>query len=258
MNNTDNNDRRFQILLYSSAIIITILVFIFNDELFFFFNHKITPYTSGILWGYITQFGDGFIAAFIIILMINRYPDLMAKGFIALLLGLVVSQGGKSLIGGPRPLAFFGEELVNIIGPALSHRSFPSGHTTAAAIVGILMYNHRLAGSYRFIWLVIAFFVGLSRIVIGVHHPRDVVGGFWIALFLVWLAGVIVNKYPSIVLFWRKKKVRLTINILLFATIPFMFINFSPSQHFPFFYIGLALIVIFAATKNIWDIFQDG
>jgi len=181
----------------------------------------------------------------------------MAKGVIALLLSLVASQGGKSLIGGSRPLAYFGEELVNIIGPALSHRSFPSGHTTAAAIVGILMYNHRLAGSYRFIWLVIAFFVGLSRIVIGVHHPRDVVGGFWIALFLVWMASVIVNKYPSIVIFWRKKKVKLTINILMFVTIPFMFINFSPSQHFPYFYIGLALFVIFAAIRNIWDIVKE-
>lgn len=64
------------------------------------------------------------------------------------------------------------------VGAALS---FPSGHSTSAAVVYLLL-AWLLPAELRRPWLVLAvvliFLTGLSRILLGVHYPSDVIGGW--------------------------------------------------------------------------------
>jgi lipid-A-disaccharide synthase len=65
---------------------------------------------------------------------------------------------------------------VKVIGRELRYRSFPSGHAaTAFAWAAGLIYAFR--GRRRWLLLLPAGFVGLSRVACGVHFPLDALGG---------------------------------------------------------------------------------
>lgn len=66
--------------------------------------------------------------------------------------------------------------------------SFPSEHMTVFTTIAMVMFliNKKVG----FIFLLIAILIGLSRIVIGVHYPLDILGG----LFLGSLIGFIFIK----------------------------------------------------------------
>jgi undecaprenyl-diphosphatase len=74
------------------------------------------------------------------------------------------------------------------IGPD-SGSSFPSGHTTRAFAVASLA-SLRMGRRYAFS-LVLAIGVALSRVIIGVHFPLDVVGGALLGLIL----GLVVYEH---------------------------------------------------------------
>jgi undecaprenyl-diphosphatase len=75
--------------------------------------------------------------------------------------------------------------------------SFPSGHSANAMMVYVTMALTVVDGERRMPWLaaafVLALLIGLSRLVLGVHWPSDVIAGWsfgllW-AMLLVWIAG---------------------------------------------------------------------
>jgi undecaprenyl-diphosphatase len=74
--------------------------------------------------------------------------------------------------------------------------SFPSGHSANAAMVYVTLALTLAGSGRRTPWLVaafaLAFLIGLSRMMLGVHWPSDVVAGWsfgllW-AMLLVWLS----------------------------------------------------------------------
>jgi undecaprenyl-diphosphatase len=75
----------------------------------------------------------------------------------------------------------------------VSTPSFPSGHATSSMIV-YLTLALVLAGDKRWKWpavagaLILSFCIGLSRLMLGVHWPTDVVGGWAFGLLWVLLA----------------------------------------------------------------------
>jgi undecaprenyl-diphosphatase len=100
---------------------------------------------------------------------------------IAILAGSLVVQAIKFGVARPRPLREFAAWLeagtihINVIGPALRHRSFPSGHTQVMASVS--MYLFCLYPRQWYWWSASLVLVGLSRIYVGVHFPLDVLAG---------------------------------------------------------------------------------
>jgi undecaprenyl-diphosphatase len=83
------------------------------------------------------------------------------------------------------------EDEVHLV--PVSTPSFPSGHAASSMIV-YLTLALVLASGTRWKWpavaaaLVLSFCIGLSRIMLGVHWPTDVIGGWAFGLLWVLLA----------------------------------------------------------------------
>lgn len=75
----------------------------------------------------------------------------------------------------PRNRPYIALDEIHVLDNPLKDHSFPSGHTTAifSIITPIIMYLP-LAGSVLFPLVIL---VGLSRILLGLHYPSDVLAG---------------------------------------------------------------------------------
>lgn len=95
---------------------------------------------------------------------------------------LALQWGLKLLFGRPRPDLWAS-------GVHVSGLSFPSGHATAAAAMAVIFTLLAWRTPYRWtalsVGLVYAALMALSRVVLGVHYPTDVLAGMLTALFSV-------------------------------------------------------------------------
>ena len=86
----------------------------------------------------------------------------------------------------PRPLEIY---AFTPLKPHNNGNSFPSRHSTSALIIALTITKIYLIWGASLI--LIAITIGLTRILCGVHFPKDVLGGFAISIFfgliLLWI-----------------------------------------------------------------------
>jgi len=99
----------------------------------------------------------------------------------------------KTLVRRSRPI--FRVTQARIVGYQARGRSFPSGHTSQAFFMMTLLASHFNASIWVVILLyAIALLVGITRMYVGAHYPRDVLAGA--ILGSTWgLLGVLVDEY---------------------------------------------------------------
>jgi uncharacterized protein (TIRG00374 family) len=163
-----------------------------NRELFLVIN-SIGTRSNAALWSNITILGDSLVIFTLALFFVGRYPRLVWAVVLSALAGAFVVHGAKEWLNFYRPPAVFAPGEINIIGTPYRAVSFPSGHTTAAfTLVGLLCLQRDLNNLAKGTLLVWASMVGMSRMVVGVHWPTDVLGGAtigWLsAAFGMWLA----------------------------------------------------------------------
>jgi membrane-associated phospholipid phosphatase len=69
------------------------------------------------------------------------------------------------------------------------YNSFPSGHSADAFVSGVFLYyllKYSKYAGYRFLPLIYAFFIALSRVSISSHYPSDVAAGMAIGILGAW------------------------------------------------------------------------
>ena len=73
-------------------------------------------------------------------------------------------------------------------------RSFPSGHTSQSFFLAALLIHHYQLGGWAAAGLyVLALAIGLTRLYVGAHYPRDVLAGA--ILGSLWgLIGILVDQ----------------------------------------------------------------
>lgn len=102
--------------------------------------------------------------------------------------GTLLYKWVKSKTLRPRPYQV--RQDIWLIGKPLDHFSFPSGHTLHAVVFSsvALAYFPGLA------WLLIPFtvLVGMSRVILGLHYPSDVVAGASLGALIASLSMMIV------------------------------------------------------------------
>jgi len=78
---------------------------------------------------------------------------------------------GKTL----RPRPYEVRQDIRLTGTPLDKFSFPSGHTLHAVVFSVVVLNYY--PQLSFIVLPFTAMVGLSRVVLGLHYPSDVIAG---------------------------------------------------------------------------------
>ncbi len=146
-------------------------------ELCAFCNRQSHSFSVRSFFRLASRLGDGvFWYALMITLLLQHGTDalpavlhMLAVGLCGTLLYKLIK--GKTL----RPRPFNVYPAIRCAGKALDQFSFPSGHTLHAAAFSIVV----LAYYPALFWLVVPFaaLVALSRPILGLHYPSDVLAG---------------------------------------------------------------------------------
>lgn len=142
----------------------------------------------------ITQLGSGVFAVFLALVLYLTGNNLVAYELILGTLTLwIIVELAKVLIQRARPFANL--KGVRIIGSKARGHSFPSGHTSQAFFITTLLTHYFNFSVWSWIGLYgVSLLVGITRIYVGMHYPRDVVGGAMLGT--AWgILGVIINCY---------------------------------------------------------------
>lgn len=126
-------------------------------------------------------------AYILLLLVLSLFPNgkRLALGFIAaLLLSTLITHALKWTIGRARPQTDLGPALLNPRTGDGDFESFPSGHSSGAITLALLLgfYFPRWRGLFVFFGLV----VGFERIVGDKHYLSDVLGGFVVGALAVY------------------------------------------------------------------------
>jgi membrane-associated phospholipid phosphatase len=156
-----------------------------NRAVFLALN-AIGPATSDWLWANITVLGDTVVVFALCLPLWRRRPEALWAFVFVALLGTAWADGLKPLTDIDRPPEVLGD-AVHVVGPAYRHHAFPSGHATAAFAIAGLYTLGTASRAAAALAIAIATLAALSRAVVGVHWPLDILGG----AFGGWLAAVI-------------------------------------------------------------------
>jgi membrane-associated phospholipid phosphatase len=141
-----------------------------------------------------TQVGGSLGALVIGLILFFAGNHLIAYEFIlgSITLWLVVELV-KALVRRSRPS--FRVTQARIVGLRAIGRSFPSGHTSQAFFTATLLAPYFHAGGWVvFLLYGLALLVGITRMYVGAHYPRDVLAGA--ILGSAWgLLGALINGY---------------------------------------------------------------
>jgi membrane-associated phospholipid phosphatase len=168
-----------------------------DDWAFLFFNlrGRHPPWLDRLMQGF-TQLGNSLVSVALALILFVAGHQLLAYELIlgTLTLWLMVELV-KALAHRRRPFVRLSQ--ARIVGQPAGGRSFPSGHTSQAFFVAVLIVGYFQAG----VWMAcliyaVALLVGITRMYVGAHYPRDVLAGA--ILGCAWgLLGIVV--YGSVI-----------------------------------------------------------
>jgi len=157
-----------------------------NDAIFYFFYNFAHKSALGDQLAVFVALYLPFVVAFLAFAYMffyhRSFRDFIFVFFTAGV-AVIISKVLKILIQVPRP-PFSLEGVQSLFGK--TSYAFPSDHATffMALAVAIFFINKK-AG---LIFLVLALLIGIARIVVGVHFPVDILGGFALGALVAYLA----------------------------------------------------------------------
>jgi undecaprenyl-diphosphatase len=207
-------DLRFRLIPYNAralvnagALLLTALlaVFFVLDPLLVPWQHAL-PRGVVHFFGHVTRFGksDWILVTtgiFVIAMMLLDASALRLRHrarrtmrslaalyvFAAVAISGIVSNILKYLIGRARPEHFTtnGDFSFDFFSDDASWAGFPSGHSTTAFALGVALAL--LFPRWRPLFLILAFWIAVSRLFVRAHYPSDICAGAMLGAFTAWI-----------------------------------------------------------------------
>jgi len=169
------------------TVAITILLLDINTQ-FFLLTNKVGALFADEIWIIITVFGNRMFALLLLFILFWRHLALLRVALVAALMSLLMVLSIKSLIAFARPYDVLDPTSFYFISVEATTYAFPSGHTAAAfAIFGSIGFYFRTNKVMIFLFL-FASLIGVSRIMLGLHWPIDILVGAALGWICAWLS----------------------------------------------------------------------
>lgn len=174
----------------------TLLLWENSPALTFMINSVHTRWMDPV-FEFFTDLGDGNITLFIsFLLLFSSFGRALVMLAVSNLAGLF-AQIIKHLISSPRPYVYFRyhHPLLHFVAGVKIFRdySFPSGHTTTAFSIAVLLTLFSKNKNYGYVYLLLAIGVGWSRIYLGEHFFADVLAGALLGSFTSLIAWYFIT-----------------------------------------------------------------
>jgi len=129
---------------------------------------------------YITNLGEGYYFAIIIIIMGLYRIKYFIQGLVLFISTGLTAQILKQIFDDPRPISYFSDSVIlNLVDGVSVHswNSFPSGHSTSAFTI-FLFFSFLVKNQIvKFIFIIIALNVAISRVYLVQHFFIDIYFG---------------------------------------------------------------------------------
>jgi undecaprenyl-diphosphatase len=144
----------------------------------FFFN----------IFTYFGYFAAGWMVFFILILVNKKQKSMWLLFAITFIVTLIISELIlKNIIARSRPFIVFPDLIIHTYRE--TSFSCPSGHAAFSGASFYIFTKIEKKTSYKIIIFILSLLVALSRVMLKMHFPSDVVFGYFIGI----AAGILVN-----------------------------------------------------------------
>jgi len=135
-----------------------------------------------------TFMGDTVVALCLMLFFARRNPSLLFIILLAAVYGTLLTHGMKAYFDMSRPPAVLSSDEFIQIGQAFKRNSFPSGHSSTVFIMVSCLYYFATQTSTRVMLVLFGAWVAISRVLVGVHWPIDVLVGSAVGVIAAALA----------------------------------------------------------------------
>ena len=192
-------------IFFSLFIVFVLAVFVLiygKDKSFLIINNNYST-NADYFFNYVTLLGEWFLWVPLFVYALFYKRDFFIAVITALIICTVLTHLGKKVLfeGSLRPLRLL-EDAARAV-PILEHNnynhSFPSGHTSTAFTTALLLAFIVRWKFAIYVFPLLAFLVGYSRVYLAQHFVTDVLAGTIIGIISSYLALLIYEHF-------RKKK----------------------------------------------------
>ena len=192
-------------VIFSIVLAVVVAVFLLTygkNDSFFVINKNNHP-SLDHFFRFWTYLGDGLIWVPVFVYTIIFRRDFLVAIIASVVISTILTHFFKRVVFPDdfRPIVVLGEEKIRIIQGYKMNRanSFPSGHTSTAFTLALLMAFIVRKKIWLYVFPLIAFFVGYSRVYLAQHFVTDVFAGMLIGIVSSYLSLLVYEKF-------RKKK----------------------------------------------------
>lgn len=187
------------------ALAVTVFLLIYGKENSFLIINKYNSPRFDYVFKSWTYLGDGivWVPLFVYVLAFKR--DYFVSVLAALIICTVLTQFLKRSVfwNDFRPIVVLADKVRVIPGYYMNRQhSFPSGHTSTAFTLALLMASIVRKSIWIYIFPLVAFFVGYSRVYLAQHFVTDVLAGIFVGIVSAYLALLVQDQF-------RKRQQRL-------------------------------------------------
>ena len=185
------------------ALAVVVFLFVYGKTgSFIIINGNYNPALDHF-FRYLTVLGDGLIYVPIVLYSILFNRQFLVPVVAAIIICTFLTHLLKRVVFPDelRPFSLEAQQIIihKIEGvPLLRRHSFPSGHTSTAFSMALLLASVMKKKVWAFVLPVIAFFVGYSRVYLAQHFATDVCAGMVIGIVTAYLSLLIYDA-------WRRK-----------------------------------------------------